>query len=244
LENFELTYKPFGAHAILVEWPQKINEKTVVDVLRFKKIIKNNYIKQKVEINSAYCSILINYHRDIDKIYDEILHLKSLYWLKNEVQITSYNLYKIPVCYDAFFGLDLELISEKKELPIKEIINCHSTPIYIIYFIGFLPGFLYLGGLDNNLHMPRLDKPRMKVLKGAVGIGGEQTGIYPNESPGGWNILGNSPIDFFDVSQSEPCFAQAGDKIQFCPISMDEYKLIKDQLKAGTYQIESEVLND
>lgn len=244
MTEYQLKYKPFGARSVLIEWPQKITENILFDVLCFKKTLQKQYIKENVEIKSAYCSILISYDSTINNIYNKLSMLRSLYSTRIELDSSSFKSWKIPVCYDLEYGLDLNEISIKKELSISEIIEYHSRVIYTVYFIGFLPGFLYLGNLDERLHFPRKERPRMKIKKGAIGIGGMQTGVYPIESPGGWNIIGNSPIDFFDINQSKPCFAQAGDKIQFCPVSMDEYELIKDQLKSGTYQIESEVLND
>ena len=101
-----------------------------------------------------------------------------------------------------------------------------------------------MGGLDESLHIPRKSTPRLHVEKGAVAIGGNQTGIYPNESPGGWNIIGNSPLNFFDVSKENPCFAKAGDRVQFYPISLETYKNIKTLVEAGVYQLESENVND
>ena len=149
-------------------------------------------------------------------------------------------LWKIPVCYDAVFGIDLKTISEEKNLPIEAIVKHHSQTIYTVYFIGFLPGFLYLGGLNETLYMPRKSTPRLKIEKGAVAIGGSQTGVYPSDSPGGWNIIGNSPIEFFNPKLKTPCFAKAGDHIIFQPISLSAYKNIKILVEAGVYQLDSE----
>jgi inhibitor of KinA len=147
------------------------------------------------------------------------------------------------VCYDSIFGLDLIEISKQKGMSEDAIIKLHSQTFYTVYFIGFLPGFLYLGGLDEKLYFPRKETPRLKVEKGAVAIGGKQTGVYPNISPGGWQIIGNSPISFFDSSKGEPCFAKSGDKIEFYAISKEKYDDIKALVDAGVYQLESEVID-
>jgi len=244
LNTFQLKYKPYGERSILVEWPSEINETILNDVLNFKNKLKNQFIESKIEIKSAYNSLLITYDYTIDNINGEILDLKSLYSNKKELQKTSIKLWKIPVCYDDEFALDLEGISSQKKLSKSNIIELQSSPIYTVYFIGFLPGFLYLGGLDEKLYVPRKSTPRLQVKKGAVAIGGNQTGIYPNESPGGWNIIGNSPIVFFNASKDMPCFAKPGDKIQFIQIGMKEYKDISTLIEAGVYQMESEVIND
>lgn len=243
MKDFKLKYKQFGERSILIEWPSKINEIILEDVLLFKNTLQSKYIKEKVYINSAYNSILITYNLTIDNIYDEISALKSLYLSKKLTKSRVAKLWKIPVCYDAVFGIDLEEISVQNNISKPKIIELHSQAIYTVYFIGFLPGFLYLGGLNKLLHFPRKSKPRLKVEKGAVGIGGEQTGVYPNQSPGGWNIIGNSPVHFFDATQKNPCFVKAGDKIQFIPIDMEAYKEISILLEANVYELESEIID-
>lgn len=243
MDVFQPTYKPYGERSILVEWPPEINENILQDVLNFKLNIQNSYIKSKIQVTSAYNSILITYNATIDNINDEVLSLKVLYSSRGVLQKSAYRHWKIPVCYDDEFALDLDGLSIIKKLSKSKIIELHSDTIYTVYFIGFLPGFLYLGGLDKSLHFPRKSTPRQQIKKGAVAIGGNQTGIYPNESPGGWNIIGNSPISFFDASKDIPCFAKAGDKIQFVPISVMEYQNISTLVKEGVYQIESEVID-
>ena len=244
LSKFELKYKPYGERSILIEWPQEINKNILFDILKFKKILQKEYDKQKVEVNSAYNSILITYTSTINNIYDKILVLKDLYSSKFDEANTTFKLWRVPVCYDDGFALDLDQFSTEKRLSKNEIINRHCQSAYTVFFIGFLPGFLYLGGLDKILYMPRLSKPRLDLIKGAVGIGGHQTGIYPNDGPGGWNIIGNSPINLFNVNSEKPCFAQAGDSIQFYKVSLDEHRKIQELEATGYYQIESEVVND
>ncbi len=241
--KYKLTYKPFGNHAILIEWPSKIDENILNDILTYKKSILENYTKVKVEIINTYNSLTIFYHSIIENTYDEFLVLESLYERQNTQKNQKTKLWKIPVCYDEKFGLDLEEISQKNKLSKSEIIDLHSSQKYTVFFIGFLPGFLYLGGLPKELHFPRKKNPRILVEKGAVGIGGEQTGIYPQKSSGGWNIIGNSPISFFDRKNEQPCFAKAGDLIQFVLISLEEHQEITNLIAYKRYQIESEVLN-
>ena len=238
-----LTYKPFGNRSILIEWPTKIDEKILKNVLNYKNAIKKNSIKVIVDIISTYNSLTIFYHTTIENIDSEILTLKSIYNEQYSLKITENYLWKIPVCYDQKFGLDLEEISQKNNLSIDEIIGLHSNQIYTVYFIGFLPGFLYLGGLDKELHFPRKSDPRLVVEKGAVGIGASQTGVYPQESAGGWNIIGNSPVQFFDRKREQPCFAKAGDKVKFIPIDIKLHEEIGNLVAYKRFHIESEVLN-
>lgn len=242
--DFELTYRPFSERSILIEWPQEISESILEDVLLFKKSISNSSIKSILQINNSYNSLLISYSITIDNVNDEILTLKSHYLNRKVTKKSTTTLFKIPVCYHEEFGLDLVDISEERKMPIPKIIQLHSQPFYTVFFIGFLPGFLYLGGLDEQLCFPRKKSPRLQIKKGAVAIGGEQTGIYPNASPGGWNIIGNTPIDLFFPKKKEPCFAKSGDKIKFMPISRVEYDDIVLKVEQGIYVIESEVIDD
>lgn len=244
MNDFELIYKRFGARSILIEWPSIINEKVLYDVISFKDNLINSNIKYIIEVKSAYNSILVSYNLTIDNVYDKILELKSHYNPSKSQKKTSTTLWTIPVCYEDEFALDLEELAIAKSCTKEAIIKQHSNDIYTIYFIGFLPGFFYLGGLDEKLHFPRRKSPRLQIKKGAVGIGGNQTGVYPNVSPGGWNIIGNSPVNFFDVSLQEPCFGKQGDKIQFEPVSLKMYYDIKILVDKGVYYIKNEVIND
>ena len=242
--DFELTYRRFSERSILVEWPQEISQSILEDVLLYKKSLLKLDDKLILQINSAYNSLLVIYEFTIDNINDRLLTLKAHYLDRKVVKKEITKLFKIPVCYDKEFGLDLKEISEEKNMSIPIIIQRHSQPIYTVFFIGFLPGFLYLGGLDEQLRFPRKKSPRRNIKKGAVAIGGSQTGIYPNESPGGWNIIGNSPLELFLPKKKEPCFAKAGDKIQFIPISRVAYEEVVLQIKKDKYSIESEVIDD
>ena len=238
---YNLTYKPFGERAILIEWPTKIDGDILNDIIIFKSIIAEKNIKSIIELKSAYNSLLIIYDAVCRNFEKEVNVLKNIYNSHSIPYDSLSTLWKIPVCYDESFGIDLKSISAEKKLSVTEIIERHATAIYTIYFIGFLPGFLYLGGLDDVLHMPRKSTPRLIIEKGAVAIGGHQTGVYPTDSPGGWNIIGNSPIAFFNPKNNPPCFAKAGDRISFIPISIKSYSDIKILVEAGVYELESEV---
>ena len=235
--KYNLTYKRFSERAILIQWPSEIDENILQDLLNLKNSILKYSIKQKVYVVNTYNSLLVVYELAIDNVYDEILRLKSCY-LNNQTQISvSTRCWEVPVCYDDEFAPDLEQLSIEKSLSKSEIIQGHSSPTYTIFFIGFLPGFLYLGGLHKSLHINRKTIPNLNTKKGAVGIGGKQTGIYPQNSPGGWHIIGNSPINMFDVKNENPCFAKTGDKIKFRPIATPEYLYIKDKVEENIYKL-------
>lgn len=137
---------------------------------------------------------------------------------------------RIPVCYGGEFGMDMARVMSHTGLPTNEIITLHSQPLYTVYMMGFLPGFPYLGGLNEKLTTPRLAEPRLKVPKGTVGIGGSQTGIYPLDCPGGWNIIGRTPLDIYDPKREEPFLIRAGDQLQFDPISYERFFELKAEL--------------
>lgn len=241
MNSYELTYKRFSESSILVQWPQKISPEILDDLLIFKNYLLSLNNQTIVQITNGYNSLLMNYSFYIVDLKAELAFLKSQYPLRLHTDDQDQSLWKIPVCYDSVFGLDLEEISKGRNLSISEIIRIHSETSYKVYFIGFLPGFLYLGGLDEHLYIPRKKSPRQHIEKGAVAIGGEQTGIYPNASPGGWNIIGNSPLNFFNPKLETPCFANAGDSIQFVPVDFEAHQDILSDVKNGTYIIKSEV---
>ena len=241
--KYQLTYKAFGKQALLIEWPAKIDTAIGKDIRVFQNAISNLKIDKIVDSVIGYHSLVLKYKEELRTIEEEITLLKSTYKKSfNQLNNNSF-CWEIPVCYEEQFGLDLAVVSSKTSLSVDEIIKLHSTQVYTVYFIGFLPGFLYLGGLDKRLILDRKPNPRLRVDKGAVGIGGSQTGIYPNESAGGWNIIGKTPISFFDIEKEAPCFVKSGDEIQFIPITIGEFKNIKQQAVEGSYIIQKTAID-
>jgi len=244
MNKFSLKYKPYGEKAILIEWAQEISVKILEDIREFASKIEYKKINEIVELNFVYNSLLIQY--DSSRINFDLLKtmLNSIYCEdSNEIKTNSV-LWEIPVCYHTDFGIDLEEISLKNNIGIGEIISLHCNSIYTVYGIGFLPGFLYLGGLPEILHFPRKKTPRLTVPKGAVGIANSQTGIYPQQSPGGWQIIGRTPISLFDVSKEFPSQIKASDRIQFNSISKKEFSVIKELDRLGNYKLKEIILND
>lgn len=237
--KYKLQYKRYSERSILIEWPPEIEENILQNLLSFKKSILSYYDKSIVEVISAYNSLLIYYVYTIEDFYSEVLRLKSLYSKGFGETRSESRLWKIPVCYTTSLAQDLKTFAESKSLTVEEIIRLHTTPLYTTYFIGFLPGFLYLGGLDDQLHNARKMTPSLHVKKGAVAIGGNQTGIYPINSPGGWHVIGMCPLDFFNPKTEDCCFISLGDKIQFISIEEKEYNEISTSVLEGTYMPES-----
>ncbi len=134
---------------------------------------------------------------------------------------------EIPVCYDTDFAPDLEFVASSHNLSVDEVIAIHTSRFYRVYMIGFLPGFAYMASVDERIATPRKPSPRKRVPAGSVGIAGEQTGIYPLSSPGGWQLIGRTPLQLFDSSKPEPTLFNPGDKIHFYPISLEQYHQLK-----------------
>lgn len=232
-----MTYKPYGESAILIEWPQIISKEILNDIRVFVAKIEYKNSENILELNFIYCSLLIIYDSK-NNCFSEIKHILESLYDEPVVSVKSEKtLWQIPVCYYSSFGIDLTYLSSEKKISVEEIILLHSSVDYTVYGIGFLPGFLYLGGLSDKLYFPRRNSPRLIVPKGAVAIGGNQTGIYPQSSPGGWHIIGNTPISLFDVKKEAPCVVTPGDEIRFKEITKEEYEVIRIAQKQGSYEL-------
>jgi inhibitor of KinA len=136
---------------------------------------------------------------------------------------------EIPVCYYPSLAPDLQSLADEKNLQVEEVIQLHTSRTYRVYMIGFLPGFAYMGKVDEHISMPRKTNPRTLVAEGSVGIAGEQTGIYPLDSPGGWNIIGQTPLRLFDAQKDELVLLRTGDSIKFFPIRLKEFLQMKSK---------------
>lgn len=234
----KLQFTQFGNRAILILWEDKMDVNILSEILYVKKNIEEIKLKEIVEVNNTYNSLIINYVFAINNIYDEISVLKDLLKKANIDKIYKGSKYIIPVCYHEKFSLDLEEVCAQKKLEVEEFISTHTTPIYTLYFMGFLPGFLYLGGLPKSLQISRKKTPRLRVEKGSVGIGEKQTGIYPQISAGGWQIIGNCPLTLFDASLEKPTPFSAGDQIKFKAVSLEEHQDILNKMELGEYRLE------
>jgi len=238
MKSYKLTYKRFGQYAILIEWPNEISEDVNRDILSYSKVLKSCLDLKDVII--AYNSLTLLFFEKVPRVATE--KIKKLYRERGVVRLQSV-LWEIPVCYDLEFGLDLEEMSTTKKISVDEIVKMHTNEKYYVYFVGFQPGFLYLGGLNENLFMSRKKSPRIRVPKGSVAIGGNQTGIYPQESSGGWNIIGQTPISLFDSSKNPPVSIKAGDYVKFMSISNTEFDKIENEVVLGEFNY-NKLVND
>ncbi|MFZ1805598.1 MAG: 5-oxoprolinase subunit PxpB [Cyclobacteriaceae bacterium] len=242
MNPYPLTFKTLGASALLIEWPNKIDRSILHDILLLQSRIENELKGSLIETVNAYNSLTIIFKSKIASFNEIKGSIQQLHSVPSSRKSLTPRVWKIPVCYDKEFGIDLEEVARQHKLSSDEIIRIHSQADYTIYFTGFLPGFLYLGGLPERIHTTRKSTPRLRIKKGAVAIGGQQTGIYPSESPGGWNIIGNCPLSFFDPNHNPPCFAQAGDSLQFYSVNKKAHQQIESEVATGKFNIESELL--
>lgn len=208
----------YGDQAILISWKKKINKFTSYDISIFNQKIQQVHNHEIIETVQAYCSLTI-YVRGKQAIETTIIWLKGIYTSEDFIDTKKSKTWKIPVCYDEEFGIDLRHVAKQAKVNVNDVVELHCECIYRVEFIGFLPGFPYLSGLNSKLYTPRLKKPRASIPQGSVAIGGCQTGIYPVESPAGWHVIGRTPVKLFDSSKQAPCFIKPMDKIKLLPIT-------------------------
>lgn len=229
----QLTISALGDSAILINFGNKIDETLNRKVLHLFHGLKNEELPFVKDIVPAYCSLVIFYDllimvnkTSVNKSIVEMVTDRVKKILDEDIKISALSVrkIKIPVCYDLKYGWDLEEIAAKKNITTEEIIHIHTQNIYRVYMTGFLPGFPYLGEVDDSIASPRRDQPRIKVDAGSVGIAGKQTGIYPLDSPGGWQIIGRTPLSLFNRDKDEPVLLQPGDEIEFYPITENEFR--------------------
>lgn len=213
--------------AITIEFSQEISEDANMRVIEMKHAIESNPFKGFIECVPAYASLTVYFNDQISAL-DVRAQLMDFYASQSEnvkSGTTNNNKQKIiiPVCYERTLGVDLPWVSNHLNLSHEEIISLHSSIAYRVFMIGFIPGFPYMGRLPQQLELPRKQTPSMKIPMGSVAIAGKQTGIYPAEVPGGWHVIGRTPLKMFDKTKEPCCFLKAGDFVQFKPISLEEF---------------------
>lgn len=228
--------QPYGDRGVRIQFGETIHRQVNRKVQNYANLLKNYSIEGIEEWIPAYTTITITYHPDKTTYQKLEQELRNLQQLMDEEEIEGTRTITIPVCYEGAFAPDIEELAHHHQLTVKEVIRIHTEPEYYVYMMGFMPGFSYLGGLSRQIQMPRLDNPRKVVPAGSVGIADQQTGIYPLDSPGGWRIIGKTPIRLYDSMRDKPILIQAGDFLRFAPIDYTVYKSIQEEVEAGSYQ--------
>jgi KipI family sensor histidine kinase inhibitor len=225
-----------GDSSLLVEFGHEISPEINRKISSTVQLMKEQHIEGIVDVIPTYCSLLVNYDPLVIGYKDLKKRLEGLVKVDVKSGEGKKTIVEIPVCYGGEYGPDIANIAEHAGLTEEEVIKIHSSKDYLIYMLGFLPGFTYLGGLDERIHTPRLASPRIKIRAGSVGIGGSQTGIYPLDSPGGWQLMGMTPVKTYDPDREVPILVEAGQYIRFIPIDEAEYLRIKELVDRGEYQ--------
>ncbi|WP_155592915.1 5-oxoprolinase subunit PxpB [Lysinibacillus cavernae] len=212
-------------HTVRFAFNDEISHTNFCAVQAFSQFLKKQLRHHLVESVASYHTVTAYVKQKID-----IVPLRTQ-WLEMQASTNegTNRLLKIPVCYDEEFALDIQRVMDFTGLSFEDIKTVHMSKSYYVYLIGFLPGFPYLGELDSKLFVPRLKKPRVAVSASSVGVGGGQTGIYPVDSPGGWNIIGKTPLDLFDVNGKEPFLFALGDEVQFYEVTKQQFWEMKSK---------------
>ena len=222
------TISPVGDCAISIDFGQAIDPKINRQIRQVIEQIKLLQLDGIIELVPTYCALLVQYdamvysYSDICRILEPTLQ-ESVMDSANELV----TIVEIPTVYGGEFGPDLGFVASHNHLSEAEVVSIHSGTDYLVYMLGFIPGFTYLGGMDPRIATPRLSSPRTLIPAGSVGIAGEQTGTYPSESPGGWQIIGRTPVTMYDMSKEQAALLQAGDYVRYVSIDENEFHRIK-----------------
>ncbi|MED4171830.1 5-oxoprolinase subunit PxpB [Halalkalibacterium halodurans] len=223
---------PLGESALLVQFGKEIGPHVQRKVDAFMTLLETEPFLGMLECVPSYTSVAVYY--DILKIAPMIDHGTTAFQVvrklvsekleqMNEGTVKERNVIEIPVCYGGSYGPDLEEVAQHNQLSLEEVVNIHASKEYLVYMIGFAPGFPYLGGMPKRIAAPRRKEPRTLIPAGSVGIAGEQTGVYSIDTPGGWQIIGKTPLSLFRPTAKHPSLLQAGDFVRFQPITEKEF---------------------
>ncbi|MDN4523150.1 5-oxoprolinase subunit PxpB [Fictibacillus fluitans] len=225
----DIKYLSFGEAGILLEFGSVMDKEINLQIHKTAKWLNDHPFDGFIETVPAYTTLTV--------LYDpmKFIHFKksafelAVEQIRNKLESmpdensSVGRTIEIPVCYGGDFGPDLENVASINGISPQEVISIHTEKTYYVYMLGFAPGFPFLGGMAKEIAAPRLSSPRLSIPKGSVGIAGEQTGIYPIETPGGWQLIGRTPTKLFTPDQDHPVLLQAGDQVKFYQITPEEY---------------------
>ena len=222
------TISPVGDRAISIDFGQVIDPTINRHIRQTIERIKELQLDGIIELVPTYCALLVEYDAMLYS-YSEICNIIEPTLEEGMANTTNelVTVVEVPTVYGGEFGPDLSFVASHNHLSEDEVISIHSGTDYLVYMLGFIPGFTYLGGMDLRIATPRLSSPRTLIPAGSVGIAGEQTGTYPSDSPGGWQIIGRTPVTMYDMSKAQAALLKAGDYVRYVPIDESEFHRVK-----------------
>ena len=226
MEN--VRFLPCGDQAVTVEWGSTIDEHINRQVHAFARKAEELFHPAITEVVPTYRSATVHYRPEVFS-YEELKQLLLSLTQGGAEEGEELPVVEIPVCYGGEYGPDLEEVAQHCSLTPEEVIARHTAPTYRSYMLGFTPGFPYLGGMDPSIAAPRRKEPRIHIPAGSVGIAGEQTGVYPIVSPGGWQLIGRTPLRLFDPQREQPILLSAGAGIRFVPIDEETFRKMEEK---------------
>lgn len=224
-----------GDTSLSVEFGNEISEEISRKVRAFRLALEKAAVPGVVETVPTYRSLMVHYDPAVIRYGKIRERLERLLDEADDAALPPGAVLEIPVLYGGEMGPDLPFVAAHAGLSEEEVIRIHSGTDYLIYMLGFTPGFAYLGGMSERIAAPRLTEPRVLIPAGSVGIAGTQTGIYPIDSPGGWRLIGRTPLKMYDPGREKPFLAEAGQYVRFCPVTQDEYDRILKDAEAGRF---------
>lgn len=224
-----------GDTSLSAEFGNEISETINAQIRAFTIALENSKIPGIVELVPTYRSCMIHYDPGVISYGALTKRLRGLMDKLGSVEIPPSDVLEVPVLYGGEMGPDLPFVAEHAGLSEQEVVDIHTSTEYLIYMLGFTPGFTYLGGMSEKIETPRLKQPRVKIPAGSVGIAGRQTGVYPIDSPGGWQLIGRTPVKMYDPNRETPILPKAGQYIRFRAIDQAEYDRIAAEAEAGAY---------
>ena len=214
---------PLGDRALQIRLGDRLDLGVNTRVHQLVRRIRTAQLPGLTDLVPAYTTLTVHYHPAHWRFEELVRTLTPLIDAADALDMPPGRAVVLPICYGGAFGPDLEIVAAHAGLTANEVIQRHRAGIYRVYFLGFSPGFAYLGGLDPALAMARRATPRPMVAAGSVGIAGAQTGIYPHTTPGGWQIIGRTPLQLFEPNRTPPCLLAPGDTLRFNAISADAF---------------------
>ena len=235
----EVRFLLTGDTSLCVEFGNEISTDINKQIRAFNIALANSKIPGIVETVPTYRSLMVHYDPGVIQYAPLVKKLKGLLGQLDSIEIPPSPVLEIPVLYGGEEGPDLEFVAKHNGKTPEEVIKIHTSTEYLIYMLGFTPGFTYLGGMSDEIATPRLTTPRVKIPAGSVGIAGTQTGVYPIDSPGGWQLIGRTPVRMYDPDRETPILPEAGQYIKFYAIDKAEYDRIAAEEAKGGYKVKT-----